>query len=76
VGYCEPNSPPVGAKLVIIGGDQFVDSVCEYTIGSQQIITSIGDVECNRVYLRISKVAVTFSGMKAFNINNICHELW
>ena len=27
--YCEPNSPPDGAMLVVFGGDPFVDIVYE-----------------------------------------------
>ena len=29
---CEPNRPPGGAILVVLGGDPFVDIVCEQMI--------------------------------------------
>jgi hypothetical protein len=44
--------------------------------GGKQIINSICDFEWTRVELRISKVAVTFGGIKASYIHLICHELW
>jgi hypothetical protein len=45
----EPKSPPLGAKLVALGGDPFVDLACEVADGVKQIITSIMDVEHSRV---------------------------
>jgi len=44
--------------------------------GSNQMINSIGDFERCGVWLRILKVAVTFSGMKASYMYPSCHKLW
>jgi len=71
----EPNSPPVGAILVVICGDLSVDVVCEQKHSSKQIMNAIGDFECFWVYLKILKVAVTFGGMKASYIDFLCHGL-
>jgi hypothetical protein len=32
VRHCEPNRPPGGAILTVVGGDPFVDMQCETTI--------------------------------------------
>jgi len=54
----------------------FVNIVHEPKDGSKKTLKSVCDFECSGVYLRMLKVAVTFSGMKASYINHLCHGLW
>jgi hypothetical protein len=75
-GHCsEPNIPPVGAILVIIGGDSFVHIIYQSKMMGKHIINAIADFKRSGVKLRIFKPAMPFGGMMASYMHLICHVL-